>query len=95
MTQQQMQDILSKYLGESGGRGDQVRSVPADIDLTFLGAMEGETLTVARVVQVEIAGGLLIADTIQGERVVLPCEAVRAARFRGPGVTKRGAGFGD
>ncbi len=70
--------------------------VPGEADASIFVALEGETLTVARVSRVEVDGTLLTIDTSKGERFVVVAEDVRALKIdrAEPQRRERAAGFG-
>jgi len=70
--------------------------VPSESEASLFVALEGETLTIARVTRLEVSDALLSVDTAKGERFVLAAEDVRAVKIdRGENIRReRSAGFG-
>lgn len=69
--------------------------VPGDAEASIFIALEGETLTVAKVARLEPADTVVYVDTAKGERYVVAAEDIRAVKIDRSEVVRRGAaGFG-
>jgi hypothetical protein len=90
-------ETLDKLLAHLGARKDgPTHILPNDADVTFLIALEGETLSVAKVVRAEIQHNTaLIAQTSRGEHYAFAIEDLRAIKVDRSEAVKRerGAGF--
>ncbi len=94
MKTEQLTEVFVKQVGAR--KDGAAYLVPGEADASIFVALEGETLTVARVSRIEVDGTLLTLDTSKGERFVVAAEDVRALKIdRGePQRRERGAGFG-
>ena len=91
MTTETLAELLTKHAG--GRKEGTTCLLPADADVAIYCALEGETLTISRVVKVDLAvSGLAICESKGGERTAVVIEDVRAVKILRDG--KDGAGFG-
>jgi hypothetical protein len=93
MTLEQLRDALIKLGAKRDGA---VVKIPADADVTVLVALEGETLSVPRVVRVDTnAAPVLLAECQRGELFVFDVESVCAVKVERSEAARRerGAGF--
>jgi len=90
---EQLTDVFVKHLGARKDGAAYV--VPADTDAVLFVALEGETLSIAKVTRLEATDTLVFLDTVRGERFVVAAEDVRAVRIdKSEHLRKAGAGFG-
>jgi hypothetical protein len=90
-------ETLEKLLAQLGARKDgPAHILPQDADVTFLVALEGETLSVAKVTRAEVQQNTaLIAQTSKGEHFAFAIDRVCAIKVDRSEAVKRerGAGF--
>lgn len=91
-------DVLTQILTKQAGARKEGPGylIPSDVEVTLFVALEGETLSVQRVIRLEITDTLAIAETSRGEHFVLAAEDIRALKLdrSDPVRRERGAGFG-
>jgi hypothetical protein len=91
------EQLVEVFVKQVGARKDgPAYLVPGDSEASLFVALEGETLSIARVSRLEVADTLLTVETARGERYVIAAEDVRAVKIdRGEATRRdRSAGFG-
>lgn len=89
----QLTDVFVKQLGARKDGAAFV--VPAETDASVFVALEGETLTIAKVTRLEATDTTIYLDTGRGERFVVAAEDVRAVKIdRSETLRRNSAGFG-
>ncbi len=73
-------ETLTQVLTRLGARKDGASYLMPDADVTLLVALEGETLSVSKVVRVDQDHGLIVASTTRGETYAFVAEAVLAVK---------------
>jgi hypothetical protein len=92
MKADQLTEVFVKQLGAR--KDGPALVVPDSVEAVLFVALEGETLTIARVARLEVAETLCTVDTLKGERYVLAAEDVRAVRLDRREGTRRGGSAG-
>ena len=94
MKTEQLIDVFVKQIGARKDSGAFL--VPSEADASLFVAMEGETLTIARVTRLEPADTLVTVDTAKGERFVVALASVLAVKIDRSDSNRRerSAGFG-
>ena len=94
MKTEQLTEVFVKQVGAR--KDGHAYLVPSESEASLFVALEGETLTIARVTRLEVSDAMLSVDTAKGERFVLAAEDVRAVKIdRGENIRReRSAGFG-
>ena len=88
-------DMLTQVLTRLGARKDGTSYLLPEAEVALLVALEGETLSVSKVVRVDIEHQLVVAATTRGETYAFVAEAVLAVKLDRSDVAKRdrSAGF--
>jgi hypothetical protein len=94
MKLEQLTEVFVKHVGAR--KDGNTYLVPADAEATLYAALEGETLSVARITRLEVDGQLVHVETAKHERFVLAGEDIRAVKIEksDQGRRERSAGFG-
>ena len=73
-------DTLTQVLTKLGARKDGASYLMPDADVTLLVALEGETLSVAKVVRLDFEHATIVASTARGEHYAFVAESVLAVK---------------
>ena len=74
-------ETFTQLLGDIGAKvGGQTYLMPDHSEVSFLVALEGETLTVTRVTKATLRSGIVFATCARGERFGVAVEDVRAIK---------------
>jgi hypothetical protein len=73
-------DMLTQVLTKLGARKDGTSYLMPDAEVTLLVALEGETLSVAKVNRVDHEQALIVAHTTRGETYAFVAEALLAVK---------------
>jgi len=89
----QLTEVFVKQLGAR--KDGAAYLIPGDTDALLYVALEGETLSIAKISRIEATDTLLFVDTTRGERYIVAAEDVRALKMDKTEQIRRGsAGFG-
>jgi hypothetical protein len=90
----QLTEVFVKQVGAR--KEGHALLVPAEAEASLLVALEGETLSIAKVTRLDIEGTLVVVETIKRERYVIAAEDVRAIKIERAETPRRerSAGFG-
>jgi hypothetical protein len=89
-------EMLTQVMSKLGAKKDGASYLMPDAEVTLLVALEGETLSVAKVNRLDHEKDLVVAHTTRGETYAFVAEALLAVKLDRSDATKRdrtAAGF--